>query len=644
MVSMSRIVIALFLIVTIGGCHTDFPEKPIANFVFSPSEGCQAPCQVTFTSTSKHAVNHSWDFGDDSPLETGTARVHEFLSGGDYRVKLIIHGTDGGSSGITKTVHVAADPASNPVADFDFVTTNDAIAPTVVKFENLSMGADKFMWDFGDATATSANPGTSTDRAPSHVYNDPGLYEVTLVALNGSRASVPVRKVINVKTAISPANAFSIPGDSNFPTGVVADESGNVYVCGVFRGTANFGNGNIRSSRGNSDDFFLAKYNGNWQCLWVYTDGSIGDDHVNDIALDDKNNVYITGFLAGSNFDGSASPKGGTDGYVTKLNPITGKRQWIKLFGGPANDQGRALAFHRAVDGARLYLGATVEGDGVAANVEFGDVRYSANGKDFCLAYLSTDDGSFNYSTIVGGSGPQTVEGLKADKKGNVYLVGAFEQSFNFPSITSLLVNKGRIDIYLARWLARTKQFEWVRSYGSSIDDFGYDIAVDDQDNVYLMGMTAGVIPNLQTAYSGDENVFVGKWTSTGEFQKGQAGFNDGKPDYPGGVAVLPNGKILIAGSFSGIGAFPFKHPNAVESVGSTDILLKVLDGNTLTSDGEFQTTGGGPVTDRAIKVCTAPQGYIYSIGNFIGNVKFGEVTLSGSSTSNNTYIVRYKP
>lgn len=66
--------------------------------------------------------------------------------------------------------------------DFDVSGVNSAItgsdvngcAPFEVQFENFSVG-DIFLWDFGDGT-------TSTEFEPSHIYEDPGNYTISLIA------------------------------------------------------------------------------------------------------------------------------------------------------------------------------------------------------------------------------------------------------------------------------------------------------------------------------------------------------------------------------------------------------------------------------------------------------------------------------
>jgi len=67
--------------------------------------------------------------------------------------------------------------ANSPVADFSG-TPFSGDAPLLVQFTDLSTNdPTSWQWDFGDS-------GTSTLQNPSHTYNSPGTYTVTLTATN----------------------------------------------------------------------------------------------------------------------------------------------------------------------------------------------------------------------------------------------------------------------------------------------------------------------------------------------------------------------------------------------------------------------------------------------------------------------------
>ncbi|MDF1570728.1 MAG: PKD domain-containing protein [Bacteroidales bacterium] len=82
------------------------------------------------------------------------------------------------------------------VADF-FSDITEGDAPLTVYFTDLSENATEWVWDFGDGAS-------STEQHPSHTYDDPGVYTVTLVASNEANAdTLEVIDLITVNEVIS---------------------------------------------------------------------------------------------------------------------------------------------------------------------------------------------------------------------------------------------------------------------------------------------------------------------------------------------------------------------------------------------------------------------------------------------------------
>ncbi|HNP49820.1 MAG TPA: PKD domain-containing protein, partial [Bacteroidia bacterium] len=162
-------------IVDVNGCRdTAFSPPPsplLADFKASLDTGC-IPMVVHFDNSSLNAVHYFWDFGDGT-TSTDVSPDHTYTQAGDYNVKLIVQSTPFYGS-CTDTLDMQAlIHAREPIAGF---STPDryACAPSLVNFTDLSLDADSYLWDFGDST-------TSTNSNPSHIYNNPGLYSVSLI-------------------------------------------------------------------------------------------------------------------------------------------------------------------------------------------------------------------------------------------------------------------------------------------------------------------------------------------------------------------------------------------------------------------------------------------------------------------------------
>ena len=111
-------------------------------------------------------------------------------------------------------------------------------------------------------------------------------------------------------------------GDSNtdFGWALETDSSNNSYITGYFQDTVNFGGGNITSA-GNKDVFVL-KLNSSGVFQWVYTAGGTDEDVSYGLDIDSSGNIYAVGSFKGTiNFGGgNITSAGEFDVFVVKLN------------------------------------------------------------------------------------------------------------------------------------------------------------------------------------------------------------------------------------------------------------------------------------------------------------------------------------
>ncbi len=126
---------------------------------------------------------------------------------------------------------------------------------------------------------------------------------------------------------------------------VVADNAGNAFVCGYYNGTATFGSVTITAA--DSSDIFIAKYSSTGDLVWVKSAGGNSNDAAAGIALDLSGNVYVTGIFRGSasfgtttltssNYPSSSNASG--DVFVTKLDN-NGNFLWTKKGSGSGDEK-----------------------------------------------------------------------------------------------------------------------------------------------------------------------------------------------------------------------------------------------------------------------------------------------------------------
>ncbi len=167
---------------------------PYADFVPNPLEGCQVPLTVNLFDQSTNATGWYWTFGDGS-FSTQQNPSKTYTSPGNYDIILTV------TDSLTGCTDQATFPfqITNPTASF---TANQVVGcvPFEVDFTNLSFQTNSYVWDFGDGTTTNvANP--------THTYQNPGTYTVTLLARGGNCEDTLIRT--NYITVIGPSLDFT---------------------------------------------------------------------------------------------------------------------------------------------------------------------------------------------------------------------------------------------------------------------------------------------------------------------------------------------------------------------------------------------------------------------------------------------------
>ncbi|MFM7768288.1 MAG: PKD domain-containing protein, partial [Bacteroidota bacterium] len=220
------------------GCTTPFATAisqvmvnplPAVDFSLTPYEGC-APLTVSFSNNSNAGVNpqYYWDFGDNSN-STSVSPTHTYTEPGTYGVTLKAVSAAGCSRQISfpDTIHVWPVPIANILATPPVAS----ILYPVIQFRDGGVGADSWLWDFGDGS--SLGGGQSTQ----HSYELPNIYDVTLYVENqyGCKDTAYTRITIEEETTLYVPNAFSPNGDG-------VNDMFNIYGIGITSGTMNIFN------------------------------------------------------------------------------------------------------------------------------------------------------------------------------------------------------------------------------------------------------------------------------------------------------------------------------------------------------------------------------------------------------------------
>ncbi len=143
-----------------------------------------------------------WDYGDGSPRDTAALnppRIHTYAAPGVYKVKLFILDTTFCNSpdSIEKIIRIS------PLVKASFKTPALGCAAYTGIFDNTSLAGTDFIWEFGDGTF-------STDINPTHLYANPGTYNVRLIAIDTNTCNkIDTSAYFTIKVVLKPTAFFS---------------------------------------------------------------------------------------------------------------------------------------------------------------------------------------------------------------------------------------------------------------------------------------------------------------------------------------------------------------------------------------------------------------------------------------------------
>ncbi|KPL03896.1 MAG: hypothetical protein AMJ73_05055 [candidate division Zixibacteria bacterium SM1_73] len=238
------------------------------------------------------------------------------------------------------------------------------------------------------------------------------------------------------------------PGNSNnFARAITVDRSYNVYVTG--------------SSWGSETewDYAIIKYYPDGDTAWVrrYNGPANGYDEAFAIAVDDSNNVYVTGY---------SSSTGAFEDYATIKYCPNGDTAWARRYNGPENDFDEAYAIVVDASGNVYVTGMSVGG---VTNFDYATIKYYSGGDTAWVRRYNGQGNSWDQAFAIA-----------VDDSGNVYVTGVSGVTGSYDYATIKYLPNGSI--------------AWVTLYNGPGNgtDWPSAVAVDDSYNVYITGHSDG--------------------------------------------------------------------------------------------------------------------------------------------------------
>lgn len=310
--------------------------------------------------------------------------------------------------------------------------------------------------------------------------------------------------------------------------GVKPDNSGNVFITGVFQGNVNVAGISLTSN--GVQDVMVAKLDAaTGNAAWAYGLGGVGQDEGSAVDIDNSGNVIFTGYFSQAfDADPSASTNtltsaGGFDTYFLKFN-TSGSLMAANKFGGGGADIVAPGGI--AIDNSNnVYLCGNFNG-----TCNFGGTTKTSNGAQDFFVVKFNNAGVFQSVITAGGSEGDQCHRIAIDAAGNAYLTGWFRTTTDFGNGISLTAKAsgGGHDIYFAKYNT-SGICQWAHRAGGTVSgtdelSLGTSVALIGADKVLFAGRFQGTDDfdpdptSLKTFTSnGAGDIWVGVYnTSTG--------------------------------------------------------------------------------------------------------------------------------
>ncbi|HQY51825.1 MAG TPA: SBBP repeat-containing protein [Ignavibacteria bacterium] len=223
--------------------------------------------------------------------------------------------------------------------------------------------------------------------------------------------------------------------------------------------------GETFTAGGANADYITIKYNPDGVILWtrIYDGPGSGNDIAYSIAIDDSDNVYITGESKGAGSEGQD--------YATIKYNSNGDLKWVNRYSGPSGNADQAYSI--VLDASRNVYVTGNSHQGGSTNQDFTTIKYNSNGTQLWIKINDYGAADFAKKVILDNSKNVYVTGYNAGANGTAH-------DFRTTKYDSNGVVK------------------WSRSfnYPANSHDEPNDIAVDNLGNVYVTGYSVGFFGN----------------------------------------------------------------------------------------------------------------------------------------------------
>lgn len=327
-----------------------------------------------------------------------------------------------------------------------------------------------------------------------------------------------IAKISNNGTTLS--YFVYLNGDNDdYATGTTIDSLGNAYTTGYSRSA------NWASIVPPAPYVHLGTpLNGSVYCLYTckvdntgtlqYFTTLAGESSTTsyDIAVDDSFNTYITGYTSATTFTGliptilptSATLASYSKAFIVKFTVLGNALSYLTIIASPSNSSSIAVDTDY-----NAYIAGTASGANYPLVPSGNTIGTIVSTSNIFVSKLNSSGNGFIYSTLIGGgnnpslspSSQSTASALALDSSNHAYITG-YTFAYTFPIANSLYPHKNTTadfntnfntifpDAIICKLNVAGTALDFSTYIGGSFNDYGYAIAVDSTDTIYVAGST----------------------------------------------------------------------------------------------------------------------------------------------------------
>ncbi len=296
---------------------------------------------------------------------------------------------------------------------------------------------------------------------------------------------------------------------------MAATSDGNFAIVGYFGGGASFGSVNLSSS--GFSDAFVQKIDLAGNSVWAKKFGGTKPDRAISVACDAHGNIYVTGFFTNQAVFGSFTMNSSSDSleiFITKLNS-DGVVQWVKSCGGTSNDYSYGIAVDQDDN---VIVTGQFRGVAQFGNYNLTSDMYENNSywsNDVFVTKLDTN-GEFLWAKKGSAQGDDRGLSVTTDNLDNIYVCGQFSDTITFDQVhNNQVANAGFLIKYspdgVEQWFNRLAASQLVAYDVTTDNDYNILLTGEYSGQMAIFNTTVDIVPASHAF-----NIFLSKFSQNG--------------------------------------------------------------------------------------------------------------------------------